>query len=63
MRTILTIAAILLLLAGGTFFLQGIGLLPGSYMTGQSTWAIVGGVMEVAGIVMLLQIRRRRHRP
>lgn len=42
-------AGVVLILAGGTFFLQGIGVLPGSYMTGQTLWAWVGLFMLVVG--------------
>ncbi|HEU4750870.1 MAG TPA: hypothetical protein VFT54_07405 [Acidimicrobiia bacterium] len=39
--------------AVGLIFLgQGLGLIPGSYMTGDGTWAVVGAVMIViAGVV------------
>jgi hypothetical protein len=38
-----------MILAGLTFFFQGIGVLPGSYMTGQLFWAIVGFFMVIVG--------------
>jgi hypothetical protein len=50
MKTFLNIVGMLLILAGGTFFLQGIGVLPGSYMTGDPQWAINGGAMMVIAI-------------
>ena len=43
------IIGILLLLAGGTFFLQGINVLPGSRMTGDPFWAWVGLIMLIIG--------------
>ena len=43
------IIGILLLLAGGTFFLQGINVLPGSRMTGDPFWAWVGLIMLIVG--------------
>ena len=42
MRITLNIVAFLLVLAGATWFLQGINVLPGSFMTGQIRWAIYG---------------------
>ena len=36
--------AILFFLAGGTWVLQGINVLPGSFMTGNPQWAINGGI-------------------
>jgi hypothetical protein len=58
MRIILTIAGALLLLMGGVWFLQGIGVLPGSFMTGQTRWAIYGALAVVAGFVLLMLARR-----
>jgi hypothetical protein len=60
MKTVLNIIGILLILAGGTFFLQGINVLPGSYMTGDPQWAINGGVMIAAAIGLLLWANRRK---
>jgi hypothetical protein len=54
------VAAVLLIIVGFVFFLQGINVLPGSFMTGQMKWAVCGGVMLVAGIVLLLTTRRAR---
>jgi len=58
MKTVLNIVGILLTLAGGVFFLQGINVLPGSSMTGDPQWAINGGVMLVIGIGLILWARR-----
>jgi hypothetical protein len=60
MKTVLNIIGILLILAGGTFFLQGINVLPGSYMTGDPQWAINGGVMMAAAIGLIAWANRRR---
>ena len=59
MKTLLNIAGIILILAGGTFFLQGINVIPGSYMTGDPRWAINGGVMIVVAIGLMLLAHRR----
>ena len=48
-KTILKIVAVLFILAGGVWFLQGINVLPGSFMTGDPKWAINGGIMIVVG--------------
>jgi hypothetical protein len=37
-------------LAGLVFALQGANILPGSYMTGDRLWLIIGAVMVVGGI-------------
>jgi hypothetical protein len=51
------IVALLALLAGGLFFFQGIGVVPGSFMTGRSEWAVIGAGL-VAGAVALLWLVR-----
>lgn len=52
-RRAVRILAALALLAGGVFLFQGIGVIPGSFMTGRSEWAIIGAAL-VAGAVALL---------
>jgi hypothetical protein len=47
-RTVLKVVAVLLFVSGGVWFLQGINILPGSFMTGDPQWAINGGVMMIA---------------
>ncbi len=37
---------------GAVWFLQGIGILPGSVMSGQSFWAYAGAVLVIAGAVL-----------
>lgn len=60
MRITLNIVGILLALSGGVWFLQGINVLPGSFMTGEIRWAVYGGLAMVAGVVLLLVNWRRR---
>jgi len=60
MKILLNIISILLILAGGTFFLQGINVLPGSYMTGDPQWAINGGIMIVIGIGLMIWALRKK---
>ena len=60
MKTLLNIVGIVLILAGGTFFLQGINVLPGSYMTGDPQWAINGGVMIVMAIGLMFWVNRMK---
>jgi hypothetical protein len=59
MRTLPLVIAALAILAGGTFFLQGIGVLPGSYMTGDPTWAWIGGGLVIGGVALAIWSRRR----
>jgi hypothetical protein len=60
MRISLNIVGSLLVLLGAVWFLQGINLLPGSFMTGQIRWAIYGGIAILLGIALLLGANRRR---
>jgi hypothetical protein len=60
MKISLNVFGVILILAGGIFFLQGINILPGSSMTGEPQWAINGGVFIVAGIGLILWANRRK---
>jgi hypothetical protein len=60
MRLALNVVGILCLLMGGVWFLQGINILPGSFMTGQTKWAVYGGVLLVVGLGVLVMANRRR---
>jgi hypothetical protein len=60
MRIVLNIVAGILAAVGVVWFLQGINVIPGSFMTGQSRWAINGGVAVAAGIALFLWTNRRR---
>jgi len=60
MRITSNVVGVLCLLIGCTWFLQGINILPGSFMTGQTKWAVYGGLLLVAGIGVLVVANRRR---
>ena len=56
----LVIAAVLGLL-GLVWLGQGLGYLPGSFMSGSQFWATVGTVLLVAAAaVVILEVRRKR---
>jgi hypothetical protein len=59
MKAFLNVVGVMLILAGGVFFLQGINILPGSFMTGDPRWAINGGMGVVIGIALMLWASRR----
>jgi hypothetical protein len=60
MRIVLNIVGAVLVLIGGVWFLQGINVLPGSFMTGQTRWAVRGGILVFAGIAGLVWANRKR---
>jgi hypothetical protein len=59
-KIVLSIIGILLILAGGVWFLQGINILPGSFMTGQIQWVVYGAIAVIVGIGLLVVANRRR---
>lgn len=59
MRIILNIVGVMLVICGSVFFLQGINVLPGSFMTGQMRWAVYGGIAIVAGVLILMAPSKR----
>lgn len=38
---------------------QGIGLMEGSFMSGEPTWTIIGAAMVAAAVVLAVSARRR----
>jgi len=53
-KLILNVLGGLLILGGGVWILQGINVLPGSFMTGQIRWAVYGSIAAVIGIGLLV---------
>jgi hypothetical protein len=43
----------------GIWFLQGIGVLPGSFKSGQIRWAVYGGIAVAVGVSILLALPDR----
>lgn len=60
MRIGMRILGVLLILMGCVWILQGINALPGSFMTGQTQWAVYGAISALAGIALLVAASRRR---
>ena len=54
MRYVLLILGGLMILMGGVWLLQGIGILPGSFMTGQLFWAVMGALLLAVGGLLVL---------
>jgi len=53
----------LLVVTGGVWFFQGIGVIHGSFMTGQTTWTVIGIAVAVFGIALIAVPRRRGSTP
>ena len=51
---------ILLVLVGGLWTLQGLGVVGGSVMSGVTLWAIIGPIVALAGLGLALIPPRRR---
>ena len=52
MRAGVGVVGLLVLLAGAVFAGQGLGFIPGSYMTGDVKWFWIGSVMVVIGLAL-----------
>jgi len=58
LRYVLLIAGGLMFLVGGVWLLQGLGILPGSFMTGRPFWAVMGAIfLAVGGLLVLAGFR------
>lgn len=60
MRIALNVVGSLCLLIGCVWILQGINVLPGSFMTGQTKWAVYGALVLVLGLGLLIAANRHR---
>jgi len=50
---------VLAVLLGLVWIGQGVGLIPGSFMTGRVEWAVIGSVVVAAALIFLgLSLRR-----
>ena len=59
MKLITAIFGALLAILGTIWVLQGLNILPGSFMTGDIKWAIYGGVAIVVGLGLVVWSRRK----
>jgi len=57
-----TTLGIVLVVVGGVWFTQGIGVLHGSPMTGEATWTIIGAIVVIVGLAFLARAAGRRRR-
>jgi hypothetical protein len=59
LRVIATILCGPMLLIGCAWILQGVNILPGSFMTGHIQWAIYGVILAILGAVLVWWLNRR----
>ena len=59
MRIVMVVAGVVLMALGLIWVLQGINVLPGSFMTGQMQWAVYGAIAFVIGLFLFVRGRRR----
>ena len=57
MRARLAIGIVLVVI-GLVWFFQGIGVLHGSFMTGEALWAVIGAIALFLGVSLLASTRR-----
>jgi hypothetical protein len=56
------ILGLIAVIAGGVWILQGTGVLPGSFMTGQRMWLVIGIIVAVVGLALAYNGIRRPSR-
>ena len=54
MKYALRVLGIVLIAAGVIWILQGINVLPGSFMTGQIQWAYRGAAAAIVGVIIFM---------
>jgi uncharacterized membrane protein HdeD (DUF308 family) len=59
-RWITLSAGIVLVLVGAVWVLQGIGVITGSFMTGQKLWFLIGLAAFLVGVVLIAANFTRR---
>lgn len=58
MRKTLSVIGYVLVAFGTIWFFQGIGVLPGSFMSGQPKWAVIGSITALVGAGLVFVGRR-----
>jgi hypothetical protein len=59
-KILLTVIGVLLVVTGGVWTLQGVGYIKGSFMTGTTTWTVIGPAVVIIGLAMAAAGLRRR---
>ena len=59
MKWLLNIIGVILILVGIVFFLQGINILLGSFMSGEPLYSLLGILLVAVGMIILAFTNRR----
>ena len=62
-QTAVTVIGVLAVLVGLVWVGQGLNLIPGSLMTGDPKWFVIGAIVLLVGVLLILVGRGRRSRP
>lgn len=62
-RWITFAVGVVFVLVGAVWVLQGIGVITGSFMTGQKLWFLIGLVAFLVGIVLVAANLTKRRKP
>lgn len=57
---VLTVVGVVAIVVGLVWVGQGLNLIPGSFMTGDPTWFVIGAVVTLTGVLLILSARGRR---
>ena len=60
-KVVATTLGVLMFLVGLLWTLQGLGYVGGSFMTDNSTWAVIGPAVAGLGIALLIVTHQRKH--
>lgn len=58
-KVLLTVLGVLAILIGAVWMGQGLNLIPGSFMTGDPTWFVIGAVVALVGLLLVFVASRR----
>jgi hypothetical protein len=53
------VIGVIAILTGAVWILQGAGILPGSFMTGQRMWLFIGIIVAIIGLALAISGLRR----
>ena len=59
MKWLVYVVDVILILAGGLFFLQGLSVLPSRVMYGKQEWVVIGAAMVIVGVTTAVFVYRR----